>query len=104
MGYKNGKKKKTQRKKYQKRIVILCCELIGSFKWQLKFFLGLREMRRPSSGCLNLITRCSKSGIDFIKLLKIIMLGTRNGYIYLRALAHLSSGKIICIIENLVEF
>ena len=32
------------------------------------------------------------------------MLGTRYGYIYLRALAQLSSGKIICIIENLVEF
>ena len=32
------------------------------------------------------------------------MLGTRNGYIYLRALADLSSWKIIYIIENLVEF
>lgn len=32
------------------------------------------------------------------------MLGTRNYYIYLMALAQLSSWKLIWMIENLVEF
>ena len=95
---------KTQRRKYQRLIVILCCELIGNFKWQLKFFLGLREMRWPSSGCLNVITRCSQSQMNFIKLLQIIILDTRNCYIYLMVLAQLSSWKTIWMIENLVEF
>lgn len=71
MGYKNGKREKPRGKKYQKWIVILCCELIGRFTWPLKFFLGLGERRLPSSGCLNLITTCSKNGLDFVKWLKI---------------------------------